>query len=212
MGLSLLFALALGASDPSPTAYIVSSRVDPEPILAYRGFGVGNADWQQVFNPTWVEPTPATRNRSGLLVRWVAGACPARSFPTPPSCRKTAQAHSLAQLRRIARSQNCTPPTDAPPGSCGPTCDGTGQKNRKTTGQMASWLTWAELSDDGGAVSLGPDGSTTRPVPSGCPLPRVTQGTPPLHHHYTPTYSTLLLIFTRRMGACVAPKRTGTDE
>ena len=44
---------SLGTGD---TAYIVASRVDAEPILAYRGFGVGNADWQQVFNPTWVEP------------------------------------------------------------------------------------------------------------------------------------------------------------
>lgn len=106
--------LGAGSARGSPTgaagaAYMVTSRVDPEPILAFRGFGVGNADWQQVFNPTWVEPTAATGNRSGLL----------------------------------ARSQNCTPPASAPAGSCGPTCAG--------TGQMASWLTWAELSDDGGA-------------------------------------------------------------
>ena len=38
-----------------------------------------------------------------------------------------------------------TPPADAKAGSCGPTCAG--------TGQLASWLTWAELSDDGGADS-----------------------------------------------------------
>ena len=38
-----------------------------------------------------------------------------------------------------------TPPSDAKVGSCGPTCAG--------TGQHASWLTWAELADDGGAES-----------------------------------------------------------
>ena len=112
----LLFAAAAAAARGQPAAapsvaYIVSSRVDREPILAYRGFGKGNADWQQVFNPTWVAPSPATGNRSGLLVR----------------------------------SQNCTPPPDAKAGSCGPTCSG--------TGEQASWLTFAELADDGGASS-----------------------------------------------------------
>ena len=29
-------------------AYIVEARVDPDPILAYRGYGPSNADWQQV--------------------------------------------------------------------------------------------------------------------------------------------------------------------
>jgi predicted GH43/DUF377 family glycosyl hydrolase len=63
----------------------------------------------QVFNPTWVQPTAATGNRSGLLVR----------------------------------SQNCTPPNTA--SGCGPTCSG--------NGDHASWLTWAELADDGGAAA-----------------------------------------------------------
>lgn len=94
---------------PATTAYLIESRVDAEPLLAYRGFGPGNAEWQQVFNPTWVAASPATGNRSGLLVR----------------------------------SQNCTPPPDSTPGSCGPTCSGTGDR--------ASWLTWAELTDDAGA-------------------------------------------------------------
>ena len=44
-------ALGAGSGAPSGTAYIVSSRVDPEPILAYRRFGPGNADWQQVLVP-----------------------------------------------------------------------------------------------------------------------------------------------------------------
>ena len=66
----------------------------------------------QVFNPTWVQASPATGNRTGLLVR----------------------------------SQNCTPPTHGCGGSvANPSCSGTGQN--------ASWLTWAELSDDTGAAS-----------------------------------------------------------
>ena len=52
----------------SPVAYIVEARVDADPILAYRGYGPSNADWHQVFNPTWVEPSVATGNRSGLLL------------------------------------------------------------------------------------------------------------------------------------------------
>jgi hypothetical protein len=52
-------------------AYIVESRTDEQPILAYTGFAAGpqNSDWQQVFNPTWVQASPATGNRAGLLVR-----------------------------------------------------------------------------------------------------------------------------------------------
>ena len=118
--LAALPLLALGAAaglapppPPGKMAYIVESRTDALPILAHTSFAAGpqNSDWQQVFNPTWVQASPATANRTGLLVR----------------------------------SQNCTPPADAKPGSCGPTCAGTGQR--------ASWLTWAELSDDGGASS-----------------------------------------------------------
>lgn len=67
----------------------------------------------QVFNPTWVQPTAATGNRSGLLVR----------------------------------SQNCTPPHST--SGCGPTCSG--------TGEHASWLTWAELTSDGGATVSPPE-------------------------------------------------------
>ena len=92
------------------SSYTVTARVDALPILAASPFAPANADWNQVFNPTWVQPSPATGNRSGLLVR----------------------------------SQNCTSRSVAP-GSCGPTCAG--------DGQMASWLTWAELRDDGGAAS-----------------------------------------------------------
>lgn len=50
----LIGAFALGAANfgPDGTAYTVTSRVDPAPILAYRGFGVGNSDWMQASNPT----------------------------------------------------------------------------------------------------------------------------------------------------------------
>jgi predicted GH43/DUF377 family glycosyl hydrolase len=92
------------------TAYIVEARVDELPILAAAPFPPANSEWAQVFNPTWVAPSPATGNKSGLLVR----------------------------------SQNCTDRSTAA-GSCGPTCSG--------DGQHASWLTWAELAEDGGAAS-----------------------------------------------------------
>ena len=54
------------SASASVVAYIVSTTTDPSPLLAYR---TGNTSWQQVFNPTWVAPTAATGNRSGLLVR-----------------------------------------------------------------------------------------------------------------------------------------------
>jgi predicted GH43/DUF377 family glycosyl hydrolase len=58
-------------------AYILTTKTDPEPLLAYRS---GNTSWQQVFNPTWVEPSAATGGRGGLLVRsqncsLTAGTC-----------------------------------------------------------------------------------------------------------------------------------------
>ena len=59
-------AAAEDSASASDVAYIVSSTTDPSPLLAYR---TGNTSWQQVFNPTWVAPTAATNNRSGLLVR-----------------------------------------------------------------------------------------------------------------------------------------------
>ena len=104
-------SIAMLKSDDDENAFIVTAAVDPEPILAYTGVEVGpqNTAWQQntAFNPTWVAPSPATGNRSGLLVR----------------------------------SQNCTP---TKPGCVG--CSGTGQR--------ASWLTWAELANDGGPKPL----------------------------------------------------------
>ena len=39
---------AAGAVQAGGVMYYVQARVDPEPILAYRGYGVSNADWQQV--------------------------------------------------------------------------------------------------------------------------------------------------------------------
>jgi hypothetical protein len=58
------------SEQPQQVAYIVESRVDAQPILAYTGYAASQtSDWQQVFNPTWVQPSPATGNRSGLLVR-----------------------------------------------------------------------------------------------------------------------------------------------
>lgn len=47
------------------TSYTVEVAVVPEPLLSY---GPRNT-WRQVFNPTWVEPSPGTGQRSGLLVR-----------------------------------------------------------------------------------------------------------------------------------------------
>ena len=44
-----------GSAAAGAVAYIVSARVDKAPILAPRGFGPSNSDWQQVFNPTCVE-------------------------------------------------------------------------------------------------------------------------------------------------------------
>eukprot|EP01047_Picozoa_sp_COSAG01_P006468 COSAG01_NODE_234_length_20921_cov_5.890403_9_plen_57_part_00 len=41
-------ATAAGAVQAGGVMYYVQARVDPEPILAYRGYGVSNADWQQV--------------------------------------------------------------------------------------------------------------------------------------------------------------------
>ena len=61
---------------PSPgahaeVAYIVQSRTDEKPILAHTSYVAGpqNSDWYQVFNPTYVQASPATGNRTGLLVR-----------------------------------------------------------------------------------------------------------------------------------------------
>ena len=47
-------------------AYSVTSVQDPTPILSVTQ---KKTNWNQVFNPTWVQPTPATGNRQGLLVR-----------------------------------------------------------------------------------------------------------------------------------------------
>jgi hypothetical protein len=52
-------------TDDDQTAFIVTAVVDTKPILTFPT----NSAWQQVFNPTWVAPSPATGNRSGLLVR-----------------------------------------------------------------------------------------------------------------------------------------------
>jgi hypothetical protein len=41
-------AAAAHSGTESSVAYIVEARVDQEPILAYRGYGPSNADWQQV--------------------------------------------------------------------------------------------------------------------------------------------------------------------
>ena len=57
-------------------AFIVTAVVDAKPILAFPT----NSAWQQVFNPTWVAPSAATGNRSGLLVR--SQNC----TPTKPGC------------------------------------------------------------------------------------------------------------------------------
>jgi hypothetical protein len=43
-----LVATAAAAVQAGGVMYYVQARVDPEPILAYRGHGVSNADWQQV--------------------------------------------------------------------------------------------------------------------------------------------------------------------
>ena len=49
----------------------VQSRTEQQPILAHTSYAAGpqNSDWFQVFNPTWVQASPATGNRTGLLVR-----------------------------------------------------------------------------------------------------------------------------------------------
>eukprot|EP00729_Bicosta_minor_P002293 gene2293-13923_t len=101
------FTSVYGAGNQDEVAYIVNIAVAPQPIVSYPS----NSNWQEVFNPTWVQPTEATGNKSGLLIR----------------------------------SQNCTlpPPSSTPRTSM---CHGTGQD--------ASWLTWAELEDDGGKGSI----------------------------------------------------------
>ena len=48
--------------------YTVTINVAPDPLLA-SAQPLDNSDWAQVFNPTWVQPTRATDNQSGLLVR-----------------------------------------------------------------------------------------------------------------------------------------------
>lgn len=135
--------------------YIVESRTDPQPILAHTSYAAGpqNSDWFQVFNPTWVQASPATGNRTGLLVR-SQNCQPPRYLAAVPAqwplaVSRLAGAGTLTD-GRAAAGLLCfcsagTPPADAKAGSCGPTCAG--------TGQLASWLTWAELSDDGGADS-----------------------------------------------------------
>eukprot|EP01052_Picozoa_sp_SAG31_P009729 SAG31_NODE_518_length_14674_cov_39.604803_5_plen_171_part_00 len=64
-------ATPIGPAAPPSHAYIVESLTDEQPILAHTSFSAGprNSDWQQVFNPTWVQASPSTGNRSGLLVR-----------------------------------------------------------------------------------------------------------------------------------------------
>jgi hypothetical protein len=40
---------------------------DPSPLLSY--LVVNNSIYKQVFNPTWIQASPGTNNRAGLLAR-----------------------------------------------------------------------------------------------------------------------------------------------
>jgi len=63
--MAAIFVATLATRAPH---YTVTIDVAPDPLLASAP-PLDNSDWAQVFNPTWVQPTRATDNQSGLLVR-----------------------------------------------------------------------------------------------------------------------------------------------
>jgi hypothetical protein len=100
----------------SDTIYSVSAVTDPEPILSsskYGGKG-GKSNWAQLFNPTYVEPSPATGHRGGLLVR--SQNC-SRPLPPPgncgPTCKGTGQQASWLTWAELDSDTNVSAETPA---------------------------------------------------------------------------------------------------
>lgn len=62
----VMLVLLLALSSCSAYDVVVIQR-DSDPILSY--LVQGNSVYRQVFNPTWVPPSPGTRGRKGLLIR-----------------------------------------------------------------------------------------------------------------------------------------------
>ena len=79
--------------------YVVTSSVEPLPIISFRQ---QNTNWRQVFNPTYVEPTPATNNRSGLLVR--SQNC-TQTAACGPTCAGTGQQASWLTWAELSGDQ-----------------------------------------------------------------------------------------------------------
>lgn len=63
---------ATGGGGGSQLAFLVNITVDPKPMLIYPG----NTAWQQVFNPTWVAPTPATVRKTIPVASNCPFVCP----------------------------------------------------------------------------------------------------------------------------------------
>ena len=61
-----MLAIVLGTPSALSLTYEVSTLVDPLPLISAVQ---GNSDFSWAFNPTWVQPSNGTGQRSGLLVR-----------------------------------------------------------------------------------------------------------------------------------------------
>lgn len=47
--------------------HVILIQRDTQPLLSY--LETNNSFYKQVFNPTWVEASPGTNNKEGLLIR-----------------------------------------------------------------------------------------------------------------------------------------------
>lgn len=63
----LVVFVALAVCTYARTYYVEAYIRSKEPLLSY--LQLNNSEYKQVFNPTWIEASPGTNNRSGLLIR-----------------------------------------------------------------------------------------------------------------------------------------------
>ena len=65
--LTFFVILALFCVVLSQKYFVKVIQKDSEPLISY--LVTNNSIYKQVFNPTWIPPSPGTNNRKGLLAR-----------------------------------------------------------------------------------------------------------------------------------------------